>query len=82
MVSFVRSNLSVSWDVRFATLLDFAKACDVPVGFGCRNGTCHTCETTLLSGRISYITEPLEPPPADRILVCSSQPRTELALDL
>jgi ferredoxin-NADP reductase/MOSC domain-containing protein YiiM/ferredoxin len=81
-VNFVRSNLAVSWDARFGTLLDLAEACDVPVGFGCRNGTCHTCETTLLSGRVRYITDPLELPATGRVLVCSSQPHTDLALDL
>jgi ferredoxin len=81
-VNFVRSNLAVSWDARFETLLDLAEECDVPVGFGCRNGTCHTCETTLLSGRVRYITDPLELPATGRVLVCSSQPHTDLALDL
>ena len=33
-----------------ASLLDLAEACDVPVGFGCRNGVCHNCESGVLSG--------------------------------
>jgi ferredoxin len=52
------------------------------VGFGCRNGTCHNCEGTLLSGEVQYTYEPLEPPPAGRVLVCCSTPRADLALDL
>ena len=35
---------------RFANLLDFAEACDVPVGFGCRTGVCHNCESGVLAG--------------------------------
>jgi hypothetical protein len=81
-VSFVRSNLAVGWDQRFPSLLDLAEACDVPVGFGCRNGTCHSCESTLLAGDVQYTVPPLEPPPAGRVLVCCSTPSADLALDL
>ncbi len=81
-VSFVRSNLTITWNARFPSLLDLAEACDVPVGFGCRNGTCHSCESTLLAGEVEYTTRPLEPPPAGRVLVCCSTPVADLALDL
>jgi ferredoxin-NADP reductase/MOSC domain-containing protein YiiM/ferredoxin len=82
VVTFSRSDLAVPWDDRYASLLDFTEACDVPVGFGCRNGTCHNCESGLLAGEVSYTIEPLEPPPDGRVLVCSSWPTTELTLDL
>ena len=45
-----RSNLTASWDAGYASLLEFAEACDVPVQWSCRTGVCHTCETPLLSG--------------------------------
>jgi ferredoxin-NADP reductase/MOSC domain-containing protein YiiM/ferredoxin len=82
LVTFSRSNLAVPWDDRYPSLLDFAEACDVPVGFGCRNGTCHSCESGLLAGEVTYHIEPLEPPPDDRILACSTRPVSELTLDL
>ena len=53
-ITFARSHLTVTWDDRYPSLLDFAEACDVPVGFGCRNGTCHNCESGLLAGTVSY----------------------------
>jgi ferredoxin-NADP reductase/MOSC domain-containing protein YiiM/ferredoxin len=81
-VTFVRSSLTVEWDAQYPSLLDFAEACDVPVGFGCRNGTCHNCESSLLAGTVDYTLEPLEPPPDGRVLVCCSQPASELTLDL
>ena len=81
-VTFSRSDLSVPWDDRYPSLLDFAEACDVPVAFGCRNGTCHNCESGLLAGEVTYYIEPLEPPPDGRVLVCSTRPRSELTLDL
>jgi ferredoxin-NADP reductase/MOSC domain-containing protein YiiM len=82
LVTFSRSNVEAPWDERFPSLLDFAEACDVPVGFGCRNGTCHNCESGLLAGEVAYHIEPLEPPPDDRVLMCSTRPRSELTLDL
>jgi ferredoxin-NADP reductase/MOSC domain-containing protein YiiM/ferredoxin len=81
-VTFVRSSLAVAWDERYASLLDFAEACAVPVGFGCRNGVCHNCESGLLAGAVTYDTDPLEPPPDGRILVCCTRPTSELTLDL
>jgi len=81
-ITFSRSNLAVPWNDRYPSLLDLAEACDVPVGFGCRNGTCHNCESGLLSGEVTYQIEPLEPPPDDRILMCSTRPSSELTLDL
>ena len=53
-----------------------------PVGFGCRNGVCHNCESGLLAGAVTYTEDPLEPPPEGRVLVCCSRPASELALDL
>lgn len=81
-VTFSRSNLAVPWDGRYPSLLDFAEACDVPVGFGCGHGVCHNCESGLLAGEVTYDTEPLGPPPDGRILVCSTRPSSELTLDL
>ena len=81
-VSFVRSNLTVRWDAALPSLLDLAEACDVPVSFSCRNGTCHTCESTLVAGRVEYTSEPLERPPAGKVLVCCSTPGTDLVLEL
>ena len=82
LVLFSRSNLSVRWDPSFGNMLDLADACDVPVGFGCRTGVCHQCESGLVSGEVDYEPEPLEPPTVGRVLVCCSQPRTDVALDL
>jgi ferredoxin-NADP reductase/MOSC domain-containing protein YiiM len=81
-VTFVRSSLAIPWDDRYPSLLDFAEACDVPVGFGCRTGVCHNCETGLVAGAVAYHEDPLEPPPEGRVLVCVSRPASELALDL
>ncbi len=82
LVTFARSSVEVPWNDRFPSLLDLAEACDVPVSFGCRNGTCHNCESGLLAGDVTYFIDPLEPPPEGRVLVCSTRPSSEVALDL
>jgi ferredoxin-NADP reductase/MOSC domain-containing protein YiiM/ferredoxin len=81
-VTFARSSLDVAWDDRYPSLLDFAEACDVPVGFGCRTGVCHNCESGLLAGAVDYHLDPLEPPAEGRILACCTRPASELTLDL
>jgi ferredoxin-NADP reductase/MOSC domain-containing protein YiiM len=81
-ITFARSSLIVPWDERYGSLLDFAESCDVPVGFGCRTGVCHNCESGLLAGAVDYHIEPLEPPPDDRILACCTRPASEVTLDL
>jgi ferredoxin-NADP reductase/MOSC domain-containing protein YiiM len=81
-VTFARSNLTVAWDPGYSSLLEFAEACDVPASFSCRTGVCHYCETGLLTGDVAYNPKPLEPPPEGRVLVCCSQPRSEVTLEL
>ena len=81
-VSFTRSNLTVRWDPAHDNLLELAEACDVPAGFGCRNGVCHACESDVLSGTVDYVTAPLETPDDHRVLLCCAAPTSDLALEL
>jgi len=81
-VSFARSGIAVPWDPKFASLLELAEACDIPVRWSCRTGVCHTCMTGLIGGSITYSPEPLERPSAGNVLVCCSQPNADLVLDL
>jgi ferredoxin-NADP reductase/MOSC domain-containing protein YiiM/ferredoxin len=81
-VSFARSGITAAWDRRFASLLELAEACDVPVRWSCRTGVCHTCMTGLIGGSITYIPEPLERPAPGNVLVCCSQPNEGVTLDL
>jgi ferredoxin-NADP reductase len=82
LVEFARSSLTVHWGPGQASLLELAEACDVPVRWSCRTGVCHTCETGLLSGTVSYSPDPVEDPADGSALICCSQPRGDLALDL
>ena len=82
LVSFARSGLVVPWDPAFQSLLELAEACDVPVRWSCRTGVCHTCESGLIEGLVNYQPEPLERPADGNLLMCCSQPRDEVMLDL
>ena len=81
-VSFARSGITVAWDPKFASLLELAEACDVPVRWSCRTGVCHTCTTGLIGGSIVYSPEPLERPAPGNVLICCSQPDAGVTLDL
>jgi ferredoxin-NADP reductase/MOSC domain-containing protein YiiM/ferredoxin len=82
LVAFARSDLSVPWDPGYASLLEFAEACDVPVRWSCRVGVCHTCETALISGQVRYSPDPVDAPADGDTLICCSQPSEDLVLDL
>src|SRR5262249_31919309 len=81
-VSFVRSGLTVRWDPAYGSLLELAEACDVPTRWSCRTGVCHNCETGLLSGAVHYSPEPVELPAEGNVLICCSEPRGDVVLDL
>ena len=81
-VSFARSGLTVLWNSKLGSLLDFAEACDVPVRWSCRTGVCHTCESGLISGTVSYQPEPLQAPADGNLLICCAKPQEEIILDL
>jgi ferredoxin-NADP reductase/MOSC domain-containing protein YiiM/ferredoxin len=81
-VSFTRGGITAAWDAKFASLLELAEACDVPVRWSCRTGVCHTCMTGLIGGSITYNPEPLERPSAGNVLLCCSQPDAGVTLDL
>jgi ferredoxin-NADP reductase/ferredoxin len=81
-IEFARSDLAVSWSDDFASLLELAEACDVPVRWSCRTGVCHNCETTLITGSLDYNPDPVEPPGEGNALICCSQPHDDVVLDL
>jgi len=82
VIEFARSNLALPWSNDYASLLELADACDVPVRWSCRTGVCHNCETTLIAGTIDYNPDPVEPPADGSALICCSRPQDNVVLDL
>ena len=61
-------------------LLDVAEASGVAVRAACRAGACGTCALPV-RGETAYLTDPVFPPPAGRILVCCAVPVGPVAVD-
>jgi ferredoxin-NADP reductase/MOSC domain-containing protein YiiM/ferredoxin len=83
LLSFARSGISAHWDAsRYGSILEMAEACDVPARWACRTGVCHSCESGLVSGAVVYEPEPLDKPADGNLLVCCSQPTSDVVIDL
>jgi ferredoxin len=83
LVSFARSGIAAHWNASaYQSILELAEACDVPVRWSCRTGVCHSCESGLVSGAVVYGPEPLDKPADGNVLVCCSQPSSDLVIDL
>ena len=74
--------LNVQWGSTFQSLLELAEACDIPTRWACRAGVCHTCETGLVAGTVTYQPNPIDPPAAGNVLICCSRPDRDVVIDL
>jgi ferredoxin-NADP reductase/MOSC domain-containing protein YiiM len=83
LVSFARSGIAAHWKASaYQSILELAEACDVPVRWSCRTGVCHNCESGLVSGAVAYGPEPLDQPADGNLLICCSQPTSDVVIDL
>jgi len=83
LVSFARSGIAAHWKTStYQSILELAEACDVPVRWSCRTGVCHNCESGLVSGAVAYGPEPLDQPAQGNLLICCSQPTSDVVIDL
>ncbi len=83
LVSFDRSGITAHWGASaYQSILELAEACDIPVRWSCRTGVCHNCESGLVSGAVVYGPEPLDKPADGNVLVCCSQPVSDVVVDL
>jgi ferredoxin-NADP reductase/MOSC domain-containing protein YiiM/ferredoxin len=83
LVSFARSGIAAHWKPSaYESILELAEVCDIPVRWSCRTGVCHSCESGLVSGAVVYEPEPLDKPADGNVLVCCSQPGSDLVIDL
>jgi ferredoxin-NADP reductase/MOSC domain-containing protein YiiM/ferredoxin len=83
LVSFARSGITAHWKAStYQSILELAEACDVPVRWSCRTGVCHNCESGLVSGAVAYGPEPLDQPADGNLLICCSQPTSDVVIDL
>jgi ferredoxin-NADP reductase/MOSC domain-containing protein YiiM/ferredoxin len=82
-VSFARSGIAAHWKASaYRSILELAEACDVPVRWSCRTGVCHSCESGLISGAVTYEPDPLDPPADGNVLICCSRPQGDVVIDV
>ncbi|MEK2495111.1 GNAT family N-acetyltransferase [Kitasatospora purpeofusca] len=81
-VRFERSGVEHLWDHGFDSLLQFADHHGIETESRCWAGACGTCRSGLARGTVSYHIEPGPDLDGRDILLCTSQPVTDLVLDL
>jgi ferredoxin-NADP reductase/predicted pyridoxine 5'-phosphate oxidase superfamily flavin-nucleotide-binding protein len=74
IVEFTDSKVEQAWSAKDGSLLDFAEAHGLSPEFGCRSGQCGACKTELVSGAVSYLTEPSSPLNEGEVLMCCAVP--------
>ncbi|MGI2170899.1 class I ribonucleotide reductase maintenance protein YfaE [Shewanella sp. MF05960] len=72
----------ILFDGKHSSLLEALESKKVKVFSECRNGFCGACKTTVISGEVSYLTQPLAELKADECLPCCCVPETDLNLKL
>jgi len=82
VIRFSQSNKELPWDDKFTCLLEFAEHHNIKVDFGCRAGSCGSCQTIIESGEVIYQQEADFDVPTGSCLLCIARPRTNLTLRL
>ncbi len=81
-VHFSKSGITATMGGDVRTLLELAEDAGLAPDFSCRSGICNTCRCTLVEGKVSYVEEPLETPPAGQVLICCARPEGRVVLDI
>jgi ferredoxin-NADP reductase/ferredoxin len=82
MVTLSKSSVSLVWSTDCNNILELLESNKIPVQWSCRVGVCHACENTILDGSVTYSPQPLDPPGEGRVLLCCSQPSSDVVLDI
>ncbi|MFZ2301113.1 MAG: 2Fe-2S iron-sulfur cluster-binding protein [Gallionella sp.] len=81
VVTFAKSGKQLPWQPSAGNLLKFAESNGVAVNFGCRAGSCGTCQTIIREGEVSYRQPPDYDPEPGTCLLCSCTPETSVTLE-
>jgi ferredoxin-NADP reductase len=80
-VTFAKSGKQLPWDSEAGSLLEFAEREGIKVDSSCRGGACGTCQTTIVSGEVTYLQAPDHDPEPGTCLLCVCTPKTSLTLE-
>jgi len=81
-VTFAKSGKQLQWQPTSSNLLEFAESNGIAVDFGCRAGSCGTCQTTIRAGEVIYSQSPDFAPEPGKCLLCVSRPKTSVTLEV
>jgi ferredoxin-NADP reductase len=81
-VIFVRSGKTALWSAEETSLLELAEANGIFPDSGCRAGSCGSCETGLLSGKVNYAQGQKPDCGSNKCLLCIASPDGPVELDL
>ena len=83
VVAFGASGFEQRWNEGDVPILDLAEAHGLSPEYGCRNGSCGSCATRVLSGKVTYRSPVSAAHAADEALICCAVPASErVELDL
>jgi hypothetical protein len=73
-VAFMASGKEARWTPEEGSLLDLAEARGLTPAYGCRSGSCGTCATKVLAGKVTYPERPSAAVAEDHALICCAVP--------
>jgi hypothetical protein len=73
-VVFTVSGKEARWTPADGTLLDLAEGRGLMPAFSCRTGSCGTCATRILAGKVTYASRPAAHIADDEALICCALP--------
>lgn len=81
-IEFSASGKTAAWTNQHDSILELAESLGLSPDYSCRIGTCMTCESQLLEGKVKYDPEPFVDVPEGSVLICCSQPQSNLKIDI
>ena len=81
-VKFAFSAVEAKWTPETSSLLELAEDNDVIIDSGCRAGSCGTCATGILSGKVIYDDPAQVDCEPGKCLVCVAKPNGNVELDV
>ena len=80
-VTFKQSGLTATWDDEHDSILELAEDEGLNLDFGCRSGSCTSCQQTILSGEIEYPDGHDGEPDKGKVLICCSIPKGDIVIE-
>jgi len=74
VIKFKKSAFEQAWHAGDKTLLETAEDHGLTPEFSCRTGNCGACKTALLSGKVTYRTQPTASINNNEVLLCCAVP--------